>query len=250
MSEKKSTIRELIENGKADPEGLKNRYFNPSLTPFERDERMNTLFGNPKGNKHEILWSKVAMKLKVLASEMVETCRAAGMEVRLEFGANKGKPDLAKFLDGLGDTNTVLNGVAHFAGVDLDAIHWAVLRSNLSKFCKDETDATATIEKYRKIGVEVVLGGKYPFAYVKSAKDQMIGDDPCPAGKFLKSVSFCEPDFSSVMEPEPNVLYALESLEGLRMPPEAEQAVRKELLRAVALPAWLSGMQKDGILPE
>lgn len=233
-----------------DPEGIKKRYFGPGLTPFERDERMNTLFGNPKGNKHDIDWPKVAMKLKVLASELVETCRAAGLEVSLGFGDTLGQPDLKKVLDGLGDTNTVLNGVAHFMGVDLDATHWAVLTSNLSKFCKGQEELDATIAKYQALGVDVVPGGKFPFAYVKSARDQMIGDDPCPAGKFLKGVGFKEPDFTEIMEPEPNVLFALETLVGLRMSPDDEAIVREKLTHSVALPSWLRGMQQDGILPE
>lgn len=251
MSEdKKSVIRELIETGKADPEGIKKHYFNPSLTPFERDERMNTLFGNPKGNKHYIPWQKVAMKLKVLASELAETCRAAGLQVSIDFGDTLGPPNLVKFLDGLGDANTVLNGVAHFAGVDLDAIHWAVLTSNLSKFCKNQEELEATVAKYQAIGVEVAPGGKFPFAYVKSAKDQMIGDDPCPAGKFLKGVGFKEPDFTEIMAPEEGVLDVLHSLECIRMDPDAMAEVRERVMRSVSLPGWLFSMQKDGILPE
>ncbi|MGZ7257882.1 hypothetical protein ACXWOR_10165, partial [Streptococcus pyogenes] len=88
--------------------------------------------------------------------------------------------------------------------------------------------------KYQAIGVEVEPGGQFPFAYVKSAKDQMIGDDPCPAGKFLKGVGFKEPDFTKIMAPEEGVLDVLHSLECIRMDRDAMAEVRERVMRSVS----------------
>lgn len=83
----------------------------------------------------------------------------------------------------------------------------AVIDSNFSKFDKTEDDALMTRAKYAQLGVQTAYhpatyeGTKL---YVTKVTADEIGRDgkEYPAGKWVKSVNFREPQFSSLVEVE------------------------------------------------
>jgi len=86
-------------------------------------------------------------------------------------------------------------------------VFWEVHRSNLSKFCDTELEASDTCQFYAdKHGLRysadsladsdfkvVEVFGRY---VVKTAREVMFGDEVVPTDKFLKGPNFFEPDFS------------------------------------------------------
>lgn len=73
----------------------------------------------------------------------------------------------------------------------------AVYVSNMSKFCANEKELDATVDKYGKLGVEVYSEGEYPTKCVKSFGDQKDNQGQnYPSGKFLKGVKYQPPVFA------------------------------------------------------
>lgn len=104
--------------------------------------------------------------------------------------------------------------MAYECGVDAEKVYYEVHHSNLSKTCADLTEMAATLKKYYndfglKYSGEIVENGhnsdsdlriqKVNGLYIlKTNRDVMMGQKAVKAGKFLKGVSFVEPDFSDV----------------------------------------------------
>lgn len=94
------------------------------------------------------------------------------------------------------EANRVL---AKLAGIDHSLNLDAIYTSNMSKLCATQEDVDATIAKYAAMDVTVDVFGEFPKKFVKSNREQMLGGEMIPAGKFLKGIHFKEPDFSKVM---------------------------------------------------
>lgn len=71
--------------------------------------------------------------------------------------------DKVEVIDGLADLQYVVNGLINAFGADelMEEALQLVHESNMSKFCKTEEEATATIEDYKKKGIDThaVLNG-------------------------------------------------------------------------------------------
>lgn len=89
--------------------------------------------------------------------------------------------------------------VAANCNVDIDKALTSIYDSNMTKFCKDQEELEASIQAYADMGVEVIedKGTEFPFKVIRSAKEQEVGGKLYSAGKFLKSVSFKEPCFTT-----------------------------------------------------
>lgn len=106
-----------------------------------------------------------------------------------------GAANLDEVRDGLCDIHVFAYGAHHLMGIDADQDMNSVLDGVMTRFIKDEADKQATIAKHAAKGVfEVYFEGEYPVMVMKSAVDQ----PDAPKGKFLKSASYCEPEFHQV----------------------------------------------------
>lgn len=84
--------------------------------------------------------------------------------------------------------------ISDIYGFDIDEDMYAVIESNMSKFCKDEEDLKLTMQKYIDLEVDVYSKGEFPKALVFSSSDQLDKNGKqYRANKFLKSVYFKEP---------------------------------------------------------
>jgi hypothetical protein len=71
-----------------------------------------------------------------------------------------------------------------------------VVSALFSRFCQDLQDFALTCHKYAELGVSYYSEGDLPYVCLKSAKDQHSNlGEFFPKGKFLKSISFREPEF-------------------------------------------------------
>lgn len=82
--------------------------------------------------------------------------------------------------------------------VNLDIALASVYQSNMTKFCADQEMLDATIKAYADKGIVVAPDDNtvFPNKVVRSPVDQTVDGKLYSKGKFLKSVSFKEPDFT------------------------------------------------------
>lgn len=169
---------------------------------------MNTAFGNPKGDFHNIDYERLTAQCRNILDEFLELWAALhGIETtelthwRFEHGVEEAmrmcrtmanKPDVDQIRDSLCDIQVFASGAQHFMGVNADEDMHEVVSKVMTRFIKDEADKEATIAKHAAKGVtNVYFEGDYPTMIMKSAEDQ----PDAPKGKFLKSASFSEPVF-------------------------------------------------------
>lgn len=151
-----------------------------NITAFDFVTGMNEAFGNPRGDRTAIDLDKLKNQCKNILDEYNELMEAI---------ENK---DIAKIRDSLVDVHVFAYGAQHFMGINADADMEAVLDGVYTRFIKDPDDMGATIAKHFDKGVtDVYFEGDYPYRIMKSARDQ----PDAPKGKFLKSASYCEPEF-------------------------------------------------------
>jgi len=87
--------------------------------------------------------------------------------------------------------------IADITGYPALADMHAVYVSNMSKFCANDEELDATVDKYRALKVALYAEGEYPTMCVKSSEDQKdINGDNYPKGKFLKGVKYQPPVFA------------------------------------------------------
>ena len=88
--------------------------------------------------------------------------------------------------------------ITTIANVNLDIVLTSIYESNMTKFCKDESELSASIQAYTDAGIKVVedTGTDFPFKVIRSAEEQTVNGKLYSAGKFLKSVTFKEPTFT------------------------------------------------------
>lgn len=80
------------------------------------------------------------------------------------------------------------------------AVFEEVVRSNFSKFCKNQAEAEATVKHYdEQLGVNVVYDQIDDFFVIRSNQDQIgVDGKQYRKDKILKSIHFSEPDFSHI----------------------------------------------------
>lgn len=182
------------------------------MSNFTDVSRLNTLWGNLKGDPNNIDWVKLDSQAKNIKDEYDELMEAIAAK------------DVTEVRDALCDILVFTYGAGHMAGVPLDADMKAVYDSNLSKFCKNPDEFLKTIIHYKNLGVEILGEGDFPEVRVRSTKYQ-IGNDgkTYQANKILKCINWKEPAFNPI-EDETNYLLAtpanakrlLESIEQLK----------------------------------
>ncbi len=161
------------------------------MTTFEKVSKLNLAFGNPKGDINNPDWDRIRAQAKLVLEEAQEVYDAALDE------------NMQELMDGQGDVTTVNDGVAHIAGFDGNDCYDCVERSNMSKFITTEQESEATLDKYYAEGWPVgslYIEGDLPLARIKVAYDITVDNKEIPKGKFLKCVSFKEPDFSPLLK--------------------------------------------------
>lgn len=113
--------------------------------------------------------------------------------------------DIVETVDALADILYVVYGMGVSIGVDLDKAFELVHDSNMSKLCKTEDEAIATVEWYK----QELTAGNQPYdspAYRKSDDGQYWVVYNGSSGKILKSINYhpvdlrgvCKPDIESV----------------------------------------------------
>lgn len=198
-------------------EGFFASMFPGGVSGFERDARMQQLFGNPQGNKFVPDWKYLEQQFKIFFEEVKELRDA------IDIG------DWNELLDGIGDCITVLYAISNAAGVDADKVHAAVHRSNLTKFCRTEKELQDTLYHYAEKGINVGEFGEFPFKCVRTVGVNTIKDKEVPEGKFLKCVRFEEPDWTEVMEPYPEATRVIEALGWLDLTDEQRVTLQERL---------------------
>lgn len=140
-----------------------------------------------EGDKNDPNW--------VILSDYVEFMRPVveGMAQHIEAGNILALSQTVPVVDEMNRVLARLAGIDH--ALNLDAIY----SSNMSKLCSTQEEVDATIQKYAAIDVTVDVFGEFPKKFVKSNREQKLGEEMIPAGKFLKGINFKEPDFSKVL---------------------------------------------------
>lgn len=155
---------------------------------FQQVSEMNTAFGNPKGNPTSIDWERLTKQCRNILDEYSELMVA--LEMR----------NLDEVRDALCDINVFSLGAHHFIGANADDDMTAVVEGVLTRFCQNQADLDATLDKYTSLGVLVYTEGEFPTVCLKSAHDQKdINGENYPKGKFLKSVSYATTVFPVIV---------------------------------------------------
>jgi len=153
----------------------------PNQTTFEKIAGMNAAFGNPPGFPSNPDWGRLEKQLRNVPDECVEAESAIAAR------------DLTLLIDACADIIVFTFGIMHLAGVNGDRIMDAVYTSNMSKFCRDEAELSATRAKYDALGVKYEVEGEFPVAFLRCTEDVLVGKDQYRAKKFLKGVNYKEP---------------------------------------------------------
>lgn len=151
------------------------------MSNFHKVVVFNQAIGNEAGDKQNVDWELLEREAKMIQSEVDELNKAI---------KNK---DSNGVRDALCDIHVFAYGTHFKLGYNADEDMNTVIDALYSRFCMIPEDLQETIEHHKQRGVDsVTIHGEYPFVYIKSA-----GDYPdAPSGKFLKSVSYCEPKFN------------------------------------------------------
>lgn len=158
------------------------------MSNFEAVGEFHSIFGHPK---NDVVQKDIFETNPKLVNFRVDLVREEFGE--LEQAAKNG--DMKEFVDALGDILYVVYGAGHVLGVNMDKAFRIVHESNMSKLCKNETEADESIEHYKTLeGFENVRVGKRLSScgnyYVVFNED---------TGKILKSKYFNLPDFSELL---------------------------------------------------
>lgn len=160
------------------------------MSNFTDVAKLNTLWGNLKGDPLNPNWDKLKSQAKNILDEYNELMDD-GIDPR----------NMTEVRDAICDILVFTYGLAHMAGINVDEDMLAVNLSNLSKFCKNPDELLKTIVHYQNLGVQVHAEGCYPEVVVRSSKEQTGNDGKLyQNNKILKCVNWQEPvfkDFSS-----------------------------------------------------
>lgn len=161
---------------------------------------MNDVFGRLQANSHDPV-AAMPMQAGLIQEELDELKDAvAKITTRDESGAlAPSTEEFNEIRDAIADILVVTLGAAAILGYDVSHDMQMVFESNMSKLVKNEADWEATKAKYAAIGVEVELRGSFPVAYALVAKTVTINGKVYPKGKFMKSVTFVDPDLSEIV---------------------------------------------------
>merc|ERR1712151_68640 len=129
----------------------------------------------------------VDLRLKLIKEEVKELAEA--MQAK----------DMVETIDALGDILYVVYGAGGAFGINLDQAFDLIHKSNMTKLCKDEEEAKATVEWYK---TNYTPEGKYPYdtpAYRLSPDGKYYVPSNVSTGKILKSVNYSPVKFDSIL---------------------------------------------------
>ena len=151
---------------------------------FKDVSKMNEQFGNVKGTPGVVNWPKLENQCRNILDEYTELLQALRQEDPIEVR------------DALCDILVFTLGAYHLLGEDADKDMQAVFNSNMSKFCTNIDELSATIDYYTRTGVKVYSEGGFPFTCIKSLSTQVGRDGRnYPKDKFLKCINWRKPNF-------------------------------------------------------
>ena len=162
------------------------------MSNFTDVAKLNTLWGNLKGDPQNPNWAKLEAQGKNILDEYNEL---------MDDGI--GPKNMTEVRDAICDILVFTYGLAHLAGINVDEDMLAVNESNLSKFCKDDYELSDTIHFYEtKVGIKVHAEGEYPEVRVRSTIEQVGTFDgkKYQANKILKCVNWKEPVFKPLID--------------------------------------------------
>ncbi len=102
--------------------------------------------------------------------------------------------NMAEVIDALCDLEYLVLGMADVLDVPFDEAFHIVHDSNMTKLCKDEAEAIATVAKYKtesRYKDPAYRPTKYGKAYIVYDRE---------TGKVLKSINYTPADFTSILE--------------------------------------------------
>lgn len=162
---------------------------NKQLTNFECVGQFHEIFGHPKP---QILQKDILIHDPKLAQFRLNLIKEEFNELINAVEQN----NMTEVIDALADILYVVYGMGHAFGIDLDKAFKIVHESNMSKLCKNETEAKDTIEHYKTLPGFENVDVRYRLS--TDGKSYVIYN--AHTGKILKSKYFKLPDFSSLMQ--------------------------------------------------
>lgn len=221
-----------------------------TLTMFELVSRMNTAFGNPKGDPKKINGS--------MLMKQVGTHEKGNVHSELkEFTHALGLGDVNGIRDSLCDIMVFVLGAFHRMGIDADRDMTSVVTALYSRFCRDPEHLLLTQTHYAHMGVGYYTEGEFPTKCLKSLHDQYVLNGKVyllaeneampmgavleyPKGKFLKAVGYTQPEFYELpRDLTPEEIAARERADHLAR----EAAIRKKIEEEVA--AYRARLEKQ-----
>lgn len=144
-----------------------------------------------KHNEEDAFFTNVYNDIKVLIDTLV-----SGIQ---------NKTDYHTVLADTQRIDTYLFALCEFYGINIKLSIDRITQSNMSKLCKDQDEAEATLKFYRDKGVDVYAKDSpllqedgSPYIVVYSSKEQTVGGKVYRAHKFLKCVNWFEPERSDL----------------------------------------------------
>lgn len=159
-----------------------------TMTNFESVGQFHEVFGHPKPST---LQKNIIVENPKLAQFRLSLIQEEFNE--LKEGVNEN--NMTEVIDALGDILYVVYGMGQAFGIDLDKAFKIVHESNMSKLCKNETEAMETIEHYKTLPGFENVNVRYRVSSDGSYYVIYNGE----TGKILKSKYFKLPDFSEMM---------------------------------------------------
>jgi len=89
-----------------------------------------------------------------------------------------------------------IKNLSQLDGIDILEAFNIAHNSNMTKFTKDHSVITESVDWYNAKGIEVTAKKTNGYWALFSAKDQSVGEKHYPKGKLLKPLTFVEPDWS------------------------------------------------------
>lgn len=150
-----------------------------NMTNFEKVKQFSKTFGVPMYKEPQINITKTNQELVKLRKDLiVEECKELVEAIE--------NHDFTEIVDALSDILYVVYGAGASFGVNLDKAFDIVHKSNMSKVCKTEAEAIATVAWYKKNEIHIYDSPEYKLSDDK--KYWIVFNKS--TGKILKSINY------------------------------------------------------------
>ena len=170
---------------------------NPKQTCFEMVGEFHQVFNHPhhKIPQYDLLNENASIDAKNLLLQRLNLIKEEVKELEEAIETH----DYHEVVDALCDIQYVTHGFAHVIGVNLDRHFREVHECNMTKICRTEEEAIATVEHYKS---NPSINKNYNPAYEKRGNYYVVFDDQNPdraSCKILKSRFWCSPNHEKVI---------------------------------------------------